>query len=123
MAFALLLTITRASQLAFLISSVAIVFLHGNRRILLALAVAILPVALLGLYVLQQSRDVGFFDKTDESTTYRQTVYREGLNLWTENPRHFLLGIGMDTVTKKEYVEKWRLFDNGRLPMSRRHRL
>ncbi len=121
MAFALLLTITRASQLAFLISAVTIVLLNGNRKILLSLAVIILPVALIGLYVLQQSREVGFFDKTDESTTYRQTVYREGLNLWTENPRHFFLGIGMDTITKKEYVEKWRLFDNGKLPMSHFH--
>ena len=121
MAFALLLTITRASQLAFLISAFAIVLLNGNRKILLTLAVIILPVALVGLYVLQQSREVGFFDQTDESTTYRQTVYREGLSLWTENPRHFLLGIGMDTVTKKEYVEKWGLFDNGKLPMSHFH--
>ncbi len=121
MAFALLLTITRASQLAFLISSVAIVFLHGNRKILLTLAAILVPVALVGLYVLQQSREVGFFDQTDESTTYRQTIYREGLSLWTENPRHFLLGIGMDTVTKKEYVEKWGLFDNGKLPMSHFH--
>ncbi len=121
MAFALLLTITRASQLAFLVSAFTIVLLNGNRKIFLTLAAIILPVALVGLYVLQQSRDVGFFDQTDESTKYRQTVYREGLTLWTENPRHFLLGIGMDTVTKKEYVEKWGLFDNGKLPMSHFH--
>jgi O-antigen ligase len=121
MSLALLLTVTRASQLALLISAFTIIFLNGNRKILLTLAVIILPVALVGLYVLQQSRQVGFFDQSDDSTTYRQTVYREGLSLWTENPRHFFLGIGMDTTTKKEYVEKWRLFDNGRLPMSHFH--
>ncbi len=121
MAFALLLTITRSSQLAFLVSAVTIVLLNGNRKILLISAMVILPIALIGLYVLQQSRQVGFFDKTDESTNYRETVYREGLNLWMENPKHLFFGVGMDTTTKKEYRDKWHLFDDGRLPASHFH--
>jgi hypothetical protein len=121
MAFALLLTVTRSSQLALLVSAFSIVLLNGNRKILLALAVIILPVALGGLYVLQQSRQVGFFDQKDDSTKYRQTVYREGLNLWLQSPRHFFVGIGMDTTTKKEYIEKWHLFDDGKLPLSHFH--
>lgn len=121
MGFALLLTVTRSSQLAFLVSAVTVVLLNGNRKILLISAAVILPVALIGLYVLQQSRQVGFFDKTDESTNYRETVYREGLTLWRENPKHFFLGVGMDTTTKEKYIEKWHLFGNGTLPKSHFH--
>lgn len=121
MAFALLLTVTRASQLSFLISAATIVLLTGNRKIIFTLAAVILPVALAGLFFLQQSRQVGFFDKSDDSTTYRMTVYREGLNLWLDNPRHFFFGIGMDATTNKEFREKWHLFDDGKLPISHFH--
>ncbi len=119
MAFALLLTATRASQLAFLISAVVIVLLNGSRRIILGLAVLILPLALVGLIFLQQSRRVGFFDPNDNSTTWRQTVYREGCNLWTSSPRNFLLGVGMDSI--KRYSKDWHLFDDGRLPIGHFH--
>jgi len=119
MALALLLTVTRASQLAFLISAAWMVFVVGSRKMLLISAAVILPVALGGLVFLQQSRQVGFFDSNDDSTKYRQTIYREALNLWTENPRHFFLGVGMDST--KKYAAEWRLFDNGKLPMSHFH--
>lgn len=121
MSIALLLTVTRASQLSFMISAVTIVLLSGNRKIIFTLALIILPVGLAGLFFLQQSRQVGFFDKTDDSTTYRMTVYREGINLWLDNPRHFFFGVGMDAVTKKEFRERWHLFDNGRLPVGHFH--
>jgi O-antigen ligase len=119
MALALLLNVTRASQLAFLISAFSIVLLTGNRKMLLILAAVILPVALGGLFFLQQSRNVGFFDREDESTKYRQTIYREGFDLWTQNARHLFLGVGMDSI--KRYAKDWRLFDNGRLPMGHFH--
>jgi len=96
MVVALLLTVTRASQLAFLISAFAIVLANGSRKMFLMLAAVILPVVLISLVFLQQSRQVGFFDSKDASTTWRQTVYREGFDLWTDNPRIFFLGIGMD---------------------------
>jgi hypothetical protein len=119
MAFALLLTVTRGSQLAFLISAACMIFIVGNRKMLLVSAAIILPVALGGLIFLQQSREVGFFDANDDSTKYRQTVYREGVNLWLENPRHFFLGVGMDSI--KKYAAEWRLFDDGKLPMGHFH--
>ncbi len=119
MAFALLLTVTRASQLAFLISAFAIVLANGSRKMFLTLAAIILPVVLIGLVFLQQSRQVGFFDSKDASTTWRQTVYREGLDLWTDNPRNFFLGVGMDSI--KKYAKEWHLFDDGKLPMGHFH--
>ena len=60
-ALALLLTVTRASQLGFLASAFAMIFFTANRRFLLILAAVILPIALVGVYFQQQSRQVGFF--------------------------------------------------------------
>jgi hypothetical protein len=119
MSLALLLNVTRASQLAFLVSVFSIVLVAGNRKMLLLSAAIILPLALGGLVFLQQSRNVGFFDKKDDSTKYRQTVYREGFDLWTQNARHFFLGVGMDSI--KRYAKDWRLFDEGRLPLGHFH--
>ena len=119
MVLALILTVTRASQLGFLVSAIAIVLANGNRKMLLTLAAVILPLALIGLVFLQQSRKVGFFDAEDDSTKWRQTVWREGLDLWTQNPRHFFLGVGMDSIQR--YAKDWRLFDDGRLPMGHFH--
>ena len=119
MCFALLLTVTRASQLGFLISAFAIVLISGSRKLLLSLIVIVLPVALIGLFFLQQSRNVGFFDAKDDSTIYRETVWREGYNLWTNNPRNFTLGVGIDSI--KRYAKDWHLFDDGRLPMGHFH--
>jgi len=119
MAFALLLTVTRASQLGFLVAAFSIVLINGNRKMLLTLAAIILPVALVGLIFLQQSRKVGFFDSQDESTKWRQTVWREGFDLWTANPRHFFLGVGMDSIQR--YKEQWHLFDDGKLPVGHFH--
>jgi hypothetical protein len=119
MSFALLLTVTRASQLAFMISAFSIVILNGNRKLILGLAAIALPVALIGLFFLQQSREVGFFDKQDDSINYRETVWREGVNLWTNSARNFTVGIGMDSI--KRYAKDWRLFDDGKLPMGHFH--
>jgi O-antigen ligase len=119
MLFALLLTTTRASQAGFLVSAAVIVLLNGNRKIMLALAAIVLPLALGGIFFLQQSRNVGFIDEKDDSTRWRQTVYREGFDLWTESPRHFFLGVGMDSI--KRYAGEWHLFDDGRLPMGHFH--
>ncbi|HEX8287738.1 MAG TPA: O-antigen ligase family protein [Pyrinomonadaceae bacterium] len=119
MAFALVLNVTRASQLGFLVSTVSIVLLTGNRKMLLITAAVILPAAIGALVFIQQSRNVEFFDSKDESTRYRRIVYREGYDLWTENARHFFLGVGMDSI--KRYAKDWRLFDDGKLPMGHFH--
>lgn len=119
MCFALLLTVTRASQLAFLISAAVIVLIGLGRKWLVAAAVVAVPVALAGLLFLQQSRQVGFFDPNDDSIKWRQTVWSEGLGLWTSSPRNFVFGVGMDSI--KRYAAEWDLFDGGRLNMGHFH--
>ncbi|HXH70266.1 MAG TPA: O-antigen ligase family protein [Pyrinomonadaceae bacterium] len=119
MIFALLMTFTRSAQIAFVISAFSIALANGSRKMLLGLAAVILPILLIGFFFMQQSRNVGFVDKKDDSMSYRQTVYREGFELWTSSPRNFFLGVGMDSV--KCYKEEWHLFDNGRLETSHFH--
>jgi O-antigen ligase len=116
---ALLLTVTRASWLAFLLSASLIVFAGASRRTLLILMVCALPVVLAGLFVLQQKRNVGFFDQKDQSITWRETVWHEGWHLLTSSPRHLIVGVGMDSI--KRYWRAWGLFDNGRLPVGHMH--
>jgi hypothetical protein len=115
----LLLTVTRASWLAFLLSAFVIVSLGATRRTVLILAACALPLVLAGLFVLQQKRNVGFFDPNDDSIRWRETVQREGLHLLLSRPRHLLVGVGMDSI--KRYWRQWGLFDNGRLPMGHMH--
>jgi len=78
-----------------------------------------LPVILAVLFVLQQKRSVGFFDQKDDSIVWRQKVWRDGFHLLTSNPRHLLVGVGMDSI--KGHWREWELFDNGRMPMGHMH--
>lgn len=116
---ALFLTITRASWLAFLISASIMILLGASRRTILICAVLAIPMIGGGLFYLQQKRQVSFIDSNDGSTTWRQTVWREGFDLLTSSPRHIAVGIGMDSI-KKHYLE-WRMFDNGKLPIGHMH--
>lgn len=116
---ALLLTVTRASWLAFLVSIFVIVLVGASRKtVLLALvcAVILVPAA---LFVLQQKRNVGFLDTKDASTSYRETVWREGFGLLKSKPRHLLVGIGMNSI--KRHWPEWGMFDNGKLPLGHMH--
>jgi len=119
MIIALSLTFTRAAQLALIVSAVSIVFVNGNRKLILTLLAIILPLGLIGLFFIQQNRQVGLYDTKDNSVIYRQTVYQEGFDLWTSNPRHFFLGVGMDSA--KRYAADWQLFDNSKLPSGHFH--
>ena len=119
LSFALLLTVTRASWLAFLVSAVVMLVLGTSRRTILIVGVCVIPIVLAGLFVLHQKRNVGFFDRLDASTTWRETVWREGLNVLVSKPRHLLVGVGMDSI--KAHWRQWGLFDNGRLPVGHMH--
>lgn len=119
MSIALFLTVTRASWLSFLLSITTITLMSRNRRVLLLMALAAALVIPAGLYLLQQKRHVGFFDRHDASITWRQTIWHEGFDLLISRPRHMLVGVGMDSI--KRYWQQWGLFDNGRLPMGHMH--
>ena len=116
---ALVMTLTRAAWPAFLCSSLLIVVVGAGRRALVILLACALPVALIGLFVLQQKRNVRFFDQQDQSTTWRETVWKEGAHLLVSKPRHMLVGVGMDSI--KRYGCSWGLFDNCRQPMGHFH--
>jgi hypothetical protein len=120
MSGALLLTVTRASWLAFLVS-LGVIALTGvrSRRARLGLAVCALLCVPLALYVLHEKRQVGFIDQSDGSITWRETVYREGVRLLVSKPRHLVVGVGMDSI--KRHWREWGLFDNGRLPWGHMH--
>ncbi|GAC1398030.1 MAG: hypothetical protein NVSMB56_13020 [Pyrinomonadaceae bacterium] len=121
---ALLLTVTRASWLSFLVSSFVIVLMAARTRkqtwvtalVMIALAA---PLIVGGLFLLQQKRKVGFYDTSDGSILYRETIYAEAVGLFTKNPRNFLIGVGMDST--KRYKDEWGLFDHGRLPPGHFH--
>jgi len=117
---ALLLTVTRASWLSLLLSIVVMLLMGmGGRRAVAAVMLGALVVVPLGLYVLQQKRGVGFFDRRDGSISWRVTVYREGFELFAREPRHVLVGVGMDSL--KRHWREWGLFDKGRLPVGHMH--
>lgn len=117
--FALLLTITRASWFGSAVSALIILLLSVQRRTVIIIGLLAVPLILAGLFVLQQKRNVGFLDQKDASTTWRETVWREGVHLLVSNPRHLLFGVGMDTIKKR--WRQWGLFDGGRLPWGHMH--
>ena len=116
---ALFLTITRASWLSFLISAAVMVLLGASRRTVLICIALVIPLAVAGLFFLQQKRQVGFIDTNDESTAWRLRVWQEGFHLLTSDPRHLVVGIGMDSI-KNHYLE-WHMFDDGRQPIGHMH--
>lgn len=116
---ALLLSVTRASWLSLLLSALLIATLGLSRRALIVVGLCMIPVVLGGLFVLQQKRQVGFFDKKDDSIAWRQKIWKEGFHLLTSNPRHLAIGVGMDSV--KARWRQWDLFEGGKLPMGHMH--
>lgn len=116
---ALLLTVTRASWLAFVISTALILLISVSRRAVLIAGMFAIPLILAGLFLLQQKRSVAFIDQQDKSTSWRETVWREGFHLLVSKPRHLLVGIGMDSI--KSHWREWALFDKGLLPWGHMH--
>ena len=118
-ASALLLSVTRASWLSFLLSALLIAGMSIRRRVLIVVVLCAVPLVLAGLFILQQKRNVGFFDRKDDSIVWRQKVWHDGFNLLTSNPRHLVIGIGMDSI--KSHWRQWGLFENGRIPWGHMH--
>lgn len=117
--FALSLTVTRASWLGCLVSTLVILLIGIGRRAMLLIGLLAIPLILAGLFLLQQKRNVAFIDQTDQSTTWRETVWREGFNLLVSKPRHLLIGVGMDSI--KKHWRDWGMFDAGRIPWGHMH--
>ncbi|HJT67041.1 MAG TPA: O-antigen ligase family protein [Pyrinomonadaceae bacterium] len=117
--FALALTVTRASWVGFALSVAVMLALSVSRRTLLIAAACAIPIVIGGVFLLQQKRNVGFVDTKDQSTSWRETVWREGFQLLVSQPRHLLVGVGMDSI--KGHWREWGLFDNGRLPIGHMH--
>jgi O-antigen ligase len=115
----MILTVTRASQGAFLVSAFAIIVLFGSRKLFIAAIIVAIPVILGGMLFLQSSRNIGVIDSKDESTLYRLTMWRDGWRLSHANAHNLVFGIGMDS-TKKHWQE-WGMFAGGFLPMGHFH--
>lgn len=118
-ALALFLTLTRASWASFAVSAVAIVLIGASRKTLLIGVILAVPIAAAGVWYLQQKREVAIVDPNDYSTTWRTMVWKEGFGVLTKNPRHMLVGIGMDSL--KTHWSEWHMFDNGRQPVGHMH--
>ena len=119
LSFALGMTVTRASWVGFAISASLMLVMSASRRTLLIAGACAIPLVLGGVILLQQKRNVGFIDANDQSTSWRETVWREGFQLLVSKPRHLLVGVGMDSI--KGHWREWGLFDNGRLPLGHMH--
>lgn len=116
---ALFLTVTRASWAAFLVSAAVMILIGASKRTLLICIACMVPLALAGVFYLQQKRNVGFADMKDDSATWRLMVWREGLDVLVSNPRHLAVGIGMDSI--KSHWQDWHMFDDGRQPIGHMH--
>lgn len=120
MVVSLLLTVTRASWVACFIGAFVILAVGARSRTVIAAGVlAVLLMTPIAFYVLRQQRNVGFLDAKDNSTAWRMTIYREGVELLFKEPRHMLVGVGADSI--KRFRNKWGLFDKGRLPSGHFH--
>jgi O-antigen ligase len=115
----MILTVTRASQLAFMVSAFSIIVLSGSRKLLVAAVIIAIPVVLGGLLFLQQTRGIGFVDSKDESTQYRMTMWRDGWRLSHANVHNLVFGLGMDSI--KKHWQEWDMFDRGYLPLGHFH--
>lgn len=117
--FALALTVTRGSWIGFAVSAALMLLVTASRRTLLIGVACAIPLVLAGVFLLQQQRRVGFVDSADQSTSWREMVWREGFDLLVSKPRHLLVGVGMDSI--KGHWPEWHLFDNGRQPVGHMH--
>ncbi len=119
MAFVILLTVTRAIWGAFALSAFVMLVHRWGRYALAIGIVALLIAAPVGVRLLRQVRSVPLLSAREPSTAYRLTVWREGIHLLLSRPKHWILGIGMDTL--KARWREWGMFQGGRLPLGHMH--
>jgi hypothetical protein len=117
--FALAMTVTRASWIGLAISAALMLLLTTSRRTVVIVCAFAIPIVIASVFLLKEKRSIGFFDASDQSTSWRQTVWREGFDLLISKPRHLLVGVGQDSI--KAYWREWGLFDNGRQPVGHMH--
>jgi O-antigen ligase len=117
--FALAMTVTRASWIGFAASAALMVLLTSSRRTILIVGACAIPLVLASVFLLQQKRSIGFIDRKDQSTSWREMVWREGFDLLVRKPRHLVFGVGIDSI--KGHWREWGLFDNGRQPIGHMH--
>ncbi len=111
MSVAMIMTVTRASQLSFMIAAGVIGMILMSRKALILTILVAIPVGAAGLYLLKESRKVGFFDPRDESSQYRMMMWRDGFRIWQASPRNAVIGVGMDSIQK--HWQEWDMFDKG----------
>jgi len=116
---AILLTVTRAVWFAFGAALLAMSLRAASKRVALTLVVLGLLAAPVALKLLQQTRGIPLLQATEPSTSYRLTIWREGIALLLSRPRHLLVGVGMDSL--KNRWRAWGLFQGGRLPLGHMH--
>ena len=117
--FALGMTVTRASWIGFAVSVVTMLLLTSSRRTILIAGACAIPLIIASIFLLQQKRSIGFIDKQDQSTSWRQMAWRDGFELLVSKSRHLVFGVGMDSI--KGHWREWGLFDNGRQPIGHMH--
>jgi O-antigen ligase len=117
--FALGMTVTRASWIGFAVSAALMLLLASSRRTILIVGACAIPLVLASIFLLQQKRNIGFIDKADQSTSWREMVWKEGFELLVSKPRHLVVGVGLDSI--KGHWREWGLFDNGRQPIGHMH--
>jgi len=119
MIFALAMTVTRASWVGLAISAALMLLVSTSRRTVVIVCACAIPIVIAGVFLLKEKRSINFFDTRDQSTSWRQMVWREGFDLLVSKPRHLLVGVGQDSI--KAYWREWGLFDNGRQPVGHMH--
>ncbi len=111
MSVSMIMTVTRASQFSFMIAAGVIGMILMSRKALILTILVAIPVGAAGLYLLKESRKVGFFDPRDESSQYRMMMWRDGFRIWQASPRNAVIGVGMDSIQK--HWQEWDMFDKG----------
>ena len=118
---ALLLSGTRASQLSFGVAAFVLFLTSVGRRTAVFALVLAIPIAIAAGFLIQSTRNVGFFDTKDAGTQYRFMMWRDGVRIWSESPRNIVFGVGMDSI--KTHWQEWGMFDGGRVMMGHFHSL